>query len=448
VGETASGVKSSDGNYIAWKEHIVDSEESGGKVLLRGAGRMVLLDLDKDGHDDIIAMHQESGHLRVAFGSQSPDDWFRLSLAEGAEVPSPEDLAAGDLNGDDFPDVVVATASHLLYLQNNGSPARGLRWERVSALSNQGLAPFRRVAVADWNRDGKLDVVAVHEGRGAEESNSGGAATVVSWFELPADHLEEKGWQRHELGVAEETGYARLVDLDGDGVLDVFAVPQDSAQLFWLRLPTDGSASMERHAIQPGGSAQASDTASRLDGSRAVFADLNGDKRLDVILPADPNSLVWLEQPPEPANPWTLHRIGSIAPDVLGGIAVADINGDGRDDVMVGGVMAGERGEPTQEQGEQNVNLSAPAGRIAWLEQPSDSSAEWERHDIARYKAARFEFLFPRDMDSDGVIDFLFARAGSDSKDGIYWLQQLRASYAVDVFEPVLEIEGDQLPLP
>ena len=87
-------------------------------------------DLDLDGHTDIVSVHESDtayddvadGHIRLAFGSDDPDQWTLATLAEGAEAAAPEDVDIADVNGDGYPDIIAACElAHLIYFQNPGN---------------------------------------------------------------------------------------------------------------------------------------------------------------------------------------------------------------------------------------------------------------------------------------------------------------------------------------
>ncbi len=430
VANTLTEAKLPDGRYISWKEHAIDAQGESGGVRLRGAQSLQVADLDRDGHLDIVSAYRESSHIRIAFGSEDPDEWFRLSLAEGAEAGGVAEVAVADLNADGFPDLVAACEKgHLLYLENPGGTVRGWRWGRIIATDFSAGRAFVSVAIADLNGDARPEIVASYR----HETNPEGA---VSWFEVPENPLAS-AWRESVLWTLSDPITAKPADLDGDGDVDLFVASRGDEPIFWLENLGEVDPSFQRHLIRvPEGT--------ELDqvGSAVAFSERNGDGRLDVVFIKEPHSLVWAEQPSDPAEPWNLHAIGTIAPDEPAGLALADVNDDGRQDVVTGSASAG----PREEDGEE-VSASDPAGTIAWFENPGDATAAWARHDISRRKRGKFAAFLLQDMDADGDGDFLVTRGHSGEFDGVLWLEQLHSEKPVKVFTPARELESEPLPL-
>ena len=438
--DTLTEAKLPDGRYISWKEHTIDDEGTSGGVRLRGALSLQMADFDKDGNLDIVSAYRESSHIRIAFGSDDPGEWFRLSLTEGAEAGGVADVAVADLNADGFADLVAACEKgHLLYLENPGGTVRGWRWGRIIATDLSAGRSFVSVAIANLNGDARPEIVAAY--RQGSTANDPAMATTpegaVSWFEIPDNPLTGAAWRENVLLGVSNAVTAEPVDLDGDGDVDLFAASQGEEPIFWLENLGDEDLAFQRHPIRvPDGN--------ELDqvGAAVGFPDLNSDGRLDVVLIKKPHSLVWLEQPSDPAEPWNLHAIGTIAPDEPAGLVLADVNNDGRQDVVMGSASAG----PHEEDGEE-VSVSDPAGRVAWFENPADAATAWARHDISRRKRGKFAAFVPQDMDADGDVDFIVTRGHSGEFDGVFWLQQLHSGKPVKVFTPARESESEPLPL-
>ena len=448
VADLLTSAQTVDGRYISWEEHLVDDQELGGEVRLRGADGLQMADLDKDGIADIVSVHEDSSHIRVAFGSGDPDTWFRLSLAEGLEAAAVEDVSIGDLNGDGYPDIIAACEDgHLLYLQNPGgrthnNTVRGWRWDRVIPRVTQGRGSFIRVFFADLNGDGRLEIVAANKGTGRDEAAAAAKpATEISWLEAGPDPLDPNGWVEHVLSSVRVPINAQPVDLDGDGDLDIFAGSRGEKRVFWRENLGGAEIAFREHAIE----IDAAGEALHVEGFNLGFHDFNGDGRLDVVLSNLPSSVVWLEQPADPAASWKLHPIGSIAPDEPAGIALSDITGNGQPDVMVGGYSRG----PREEDGEE-ITAADAVGRLTWFENPGAGAGAgaWKRHDISRRKRGMFDAFLPVDMDGDGDLDFVGSRGNSGKYDGVFWLEQLHSAAPVKVFTAAREGESEPLPLP
>ena len=437
--------KTADGRNISWEEHLVDDQDLG-EVRLRGATALATADLDKDGIPDVISAYQGSSHVRVAFGSDDPGTWFRLSLAEGAEALGVSDLAIEDLNGDGYPDLIAASEGHLLYLQNPGGrthnhTVRGWRWDRVIPPVTKGRGAYSRVWFADLNDDGSFEVVAVSAlGTRGEGPAVAQAEGVVSWFEPGADPLNPEGWQQHVLARVNAPLAAGSADLDGDGDIDVFAVTGGEQSVLWFEnlggLPVTFQAHAGTLEMPAGGSLQPS-------SSHLAFHDFNANGRLDVVFGDTPTSIAWLEQPADASGSWTLHAIGSIAPDQVADLTLADVTGDEQPDVIVGSASQG----PHEEDGE-SITPAEPVGRIAWFENPGSASGNWKRHDVSRRARGRFGAFALLDLDEDGDLDLLGTRAGSGGLDGVFWLEKLHSTEPATVFTPAREKESKSLPLP
>lgn len=448
VASRPTEAQAADGRYISWKEHRIDDVDMGG-VPISGSDGLTLGDLDRDGFPDVVSVHESDtdydgvarGHIRIAFGSQNPNEWELTTLAEGPEAGAAEDVDIADVNGDGWPDIIAACEiSHLIYFQNPGKAIRSTRWPRIIPEITTNRGSFIRVFFADFNGDGIPEVTAANKGSqlpGLHTDN----LDPISWFEIDGDPLKQESWKEHELTRVDIPENARPVDLDGDGDLDIFGGSRGEERCMWFENLGTNPISFKEHPIR----ILDGDTPYPVTAVNVDFHDFSGDGRLDIVIFQSPKkrNFGWIEQPARVTDPWRFHLIGSTAPDNLIGVLAADINGDGKPDVMTGTYS----GSPRDYDGEDKT-VNDSLGRLAWFEQPENPKGPWTQHVISRRIRGMFDKFAAFDPDNDGDIDFVSTRGNSHPYDGVFWLEQVRTKEPAKRFTPARKEDSREMGLP
>ncbi len=457
VADTPTTARTPQGQFISWREHLIDDQQLSGGVPLRGGDGLQLADFDKDGHPDILSVHEDSHHIRLAFGSANPDRWTIATLAEGKQATAAEDASVADLNHDGWPDIIVACElAHLIYFQNPADPAkiRAGAWPRVIPSNTLNRGSFIRVFFADFNRDGNFEIVTPNKGdqlgtvNPLTQDDGDHPPNTISWFAPPPNPLSRVGWKETVLTRVPIPINSQPVDIDNDGDLDIIAGSRGQSRtiLFENVSNKNGAIRFREHRVEVAGRTVPLQSGSkRLSAFMVAFHDFNRDGRLDIVMNETPTSVVWLEQPSSLDKSWTLHPIGDAAPDSPTGITIADIDSDGQPDILIGGYSQ----DPRDHDGASITNKSV-CGRLAWFRNPGPSAITrpWPRHDISRRKRGMFDAFIARDMDNDGDLDFISTRGNSGNFDGVFWLEQIRSAAPRISFTPARAKESAPVSLP
>ncbi len=171
---------------------------------------LVEVDMDGDGDTDVLFSERygpQSGIYWLARGGPGAA-WELQPLLTGPDV-QPLFVAAADVNGDGWPDVVFPNqANGRVGILFGGADATAYRLEEIVL---PGIGRPKAVAVGDLDEDGDNDIVLTLE---LEEESAG-----ALWFEQQPGGI----WQPHDLSGSAGIKFDNVLlnDLDGDGDLDV-----------------------------------------------------------------------------------------------------------------------------------------------------------------------------------------------------------------------------------
>jgi dienelactone hydrolase len=284
---------------------------------------------------------------------------------------------------------------------------------RLHALNVDSKYPA--CAALDVNHDGKLDIL------------SGGW-----WYEAPS-------WKRHRVREVQTIrgrfdDYSNLpIDVNGDGWLDIVSVNYRSQSLYWVEHPGQDLGTWTRHLIAEPGA---------METGRLV--DIDGDGQMD-LLPNGLKFAAWWEVRANESKPiWIRHDLPN---EIAGhGIGSGDINGDGRRDLVGPNGWLEAPVDRRRERWIWHPDFSLDRdcglpifvhdvdadgdadliwGRghrigLYWMEQQvaTDGTVVWQRHAIDTSWSQPHSLLLA-DIDRDGRVDLVAGKRymGHDGKD-------------------------------
>jgi hypothetical protein len=285
----------------------------------------------------------------------------------------------------------------------------------------------------DWKKsviaDGGYDTVAGAavdiDGDGDLDIALGG----VVWFEnpSPAGDASNGPWSAH--GVERRRGHDLLAsDLDGDSWVDL--VMRDQS----------GFGSKTGHSVFIYKQITSDQWTMRElrcgEGEGIRVADLNGDRRPDIVIGGS-----WFENNGDLLKgPWTEHMFSTEWNYPHTKVAIGDLNGDGRPDIILA-----------------PAELKGGTHRIAWYEAPTRTTAgNWKQHVIEEPVETVVHALDVADFDGDGQLDLAAARMhqGKSPQEvvvylntggGLHWKRQVIATTGSHDIVAV-DVDGDGRP--
>lgn len=369
---------------IQFKEHLIRDRYG-------YAYGVAAVDLDGDGHVDLVSS-DTTGNLLLWFKNDGKGNFTRHVIQE--EAGWFERLAVGDIDGDGRPDVVVVKnqAGDVLWFRNPGKEITR-PWPR-HVIVKGGLPGAYDVALGDFDGDGRLDVAA----------SSWVRSNKFVWYRNPGKEGFTKEWPGQL--IEDRIGETRTIctaDFNGDGRPDLLGTGSTAPLVVWYenaggpgRQPT-----WKKHVID--------------DKSPAPIhghpVDLDGDGDMDVVMafgmrdglaPLEKHQIVWYENVGKPGKgtEWKRHVVGAL-PYAFEAIA-ADIDGDGKLDVV--------------------ATAWGGKGQLVWFQNPGGLRGAWKKH-VIKERWVHANQVIAADLNSDGRIDL--AASAERGSNELRWWQNL-----------------------
>ncbi len=292
-------------------------------------------DLNGDGKPELIAAMPGTNALGIfvnssAAGAASPAFAARQDVAFGA---TPGAVHLADVNSDGKLDVIVTTTPNIVTVLLNTTPAGSSTISFAASPTSVAMAGLgAEISSGDLNGDGRVDLVVstpLPNNNVAILTNTTTPGATASSFTLTT------------AGATVQPHGLVLADLNGDGKLDLITVNQGSG----TAVGSGTVASIRLNTTTIG--AATPNFGSKVDinvgaGPRSIAAlDVNGDGKLDLVTANRVGNNVSVLINAIPTGSSTVGAASFTRTDFTAGsepyaIRTADINGDGRGDLIVG----------------------------------------------------------------------------------------------------------------
>ena len=211
-----------------WTSHLIASSNT--HEIHGGVSPRAVADIDGDGDRDVVTA--QAWYENVGGAGLEWRPHRNLDLGERHQYGVAVRTWAGDMDGDGDPDVVQSEADNpdgrVAWFENDG---RG-NWTRHIIKDKGDRQDFHALAVADFDRDGDLDVFA-----GGGPLSAKGQQTSLIWENTAGAKGRPlaTAWIAHVI-VRKPVHEVEAADVDADGDIDLVAKPwTEGNEHFYLR---------------------------------------------------------------------------------------------------------------------------------------------------------------------------------------------------------------------
>jgi hypothetical protein len=286
---------------------------------------IAVADLTRSGSLDLVVANFSAGSVSVFMHGASPGTY--QTAVNVTTGGQPNQVVIADINGDGKPDLVLADES---------VPGNAIVLFQDPANPAQFLAPVKlpinnngaaAVAIGDLNGDGAPDIVA------ATFDANGNNGAVYIFYQNAVTRGTFLAPVTFPAGAHPQA--IRIADVNGDGLADIVVANLGPGS---DGIGSAGVSVLLQDAAHPGTFLPPVTYATQAQAVDVAVADLNGDGKPDLVVanlgPAPTGSITVLLQ--DPAHP----GVFLTGTSYLGfgqplGVAIADLNGDGHPDIAV-----------------------------------------------------------------------------------------------------------------
>ncbi|MBM3433912.1 MAG: hypothetical protein FJX93_04060, partial [Bacteroidetes bacterium] len=352
------------------------------------------IDLDGDGKLDMVSVNYGANTISVFRNTSTSGSISSSSFAakqDFATASGPHDLNFGDLDGDGKVDIAVlnASAKNVSLFRNtstSGSISLATKVD-VSPYNNAvGYGYIYKMALGDLDRDGQLDIAVAGQSPYFTQERTIGILkneSTVGSFSFPTRYDHAVNVSMYDL---------KIVDLNADGFNDLVATNHDDNQVsIWRSLGSIEDISSSSFAARQ----------SLTTGTTPYFTevgDIDGDGKPEILVANHGSNTLSVFRNTSTSSALSFSaKVDFTAATNPRGIAIGDINGDGKKDVVVANY------------GSSSVSVfanTATSGSISTssLAAKSDFTAGTNPNNLSI-----------ADIDGDGKLDWAVANEGSSS---------------------------------
>ncbi len=366
-----------------WQRHTIDNSS-------QGADGVRVADVNGDGLMDLTTGWEEGGLIRVYINpgaARAKQPWPAVTVGK---VKSPEDAVFADLDQDGAIDVISSCEGKTRKVFVHWAPTNlddylsrdAWRTDKVPCADNGQMWMF----CLPMQIDGQFGMDLVVGSKGENAS--------VGWLQAPSDARKMSEWKYHRLYDAGWIMSLLARDMDSDGDEDIVISDRKGANrgVLWLEHPSNdlahNASQWKTHRLGAADREVMFLAVGRDDSDNpgSIFATCRNDS---IAKLSPPN---WeLSEIPMPSNTGT----GK-------GIAVTDINLDGRTDIAF-----------TCE------NANGSKSGVRWLSRTA--SGNWKDHEISGPEGIKFDRIEMMDLDQDGDLDLVTCEERANL--GVIWYE-------------------------